>query len=242
MKLEKDERIDDLELNNLKIIQNKKWFCFGIDSVILSGFAKDIRKDSNILDLGAGNGILELLFSAKIQGSTITGIEVQEDVCNLAKKNIELNQLENRIKVENINIKDFVSNIKFDAVVTNPPYKEEGTGLKNETDTKVIARHEVLATLEDFIKIASNNLKDKCSMYMINRAERVADILELSRKYKLEPKELQFVHSKVKMPPVLVLIKATKNANKFLKVREPLYIYNEDGSYTDEILKIYGKV
>ena len=242
MDLGENERIDDLELNNLKIIQNKKWFCFGIDSVLLSGFAKDIRKGSNILDLGAGNGILELLFSAKIPGSKITGIEVQENVYNLAKRNIELNNLENRIKIENINIKDFICETKFDAVVTNPPYKESGTGLKNTLDTKIIARHEVLATLEDFMKIASINLKDKCSMYMVNRTERIADIIELARKYKLEPKEVQFVHSKVKEPPVLVLVKATKNANRFLKIREPLYIYNEDGSYTDEVLKIYGKL
>lgn len=241
MELKENERIDDLELNDLKIIQNKNWFCFGIDSVLLANFAKSIHRNSNILDLGAGNGILELLLSAKIEGAKLTGIEVQENVCNLAKRSVELNHLENTINMININIKDFKSDIKYDAVVTNPPYKANGTGLKNELDTKVIARHEVLATLEDFIKVASDNLKDKCSMYMVNRVERVADILELSRKYKLEPKELQFVHSKAKEAPVLVLVKATKNANKFLKVKEPLYIYNDDGSYTDEILKIYGK-
>lgn len=236
-----NERIDDLEINDLKIIQNKNWFCFGIDSVLLSDFAKEIHNSSRILDLGAGNGILELLLCAKIPDSRITGIEVQKDVCDMAMRSIKLNGLEDRIQILNINIKDFKTDELYDAVVTNPPYKENGTGLKNEENAKIIARHEVLANLEDFIKIASLSLKDKGTMYMVNRAERLADVLELSRKYRLEPKEIRFVHSKVNYAPVLILVKAVKNANKYLKVLKPLYIYNEDGSYTDEILQIYGK-
>lgn len=242
MELKKNERIDDLELNNLKIIQNKKWFCFGIDSVLLADFAKEIHKNSNILDLGAGNGILELLLSAKIEGIKITGIEVQKEVCNMAKRSIEMNNLADRIEMKNINIKDMDLKIKYDAVVTNPPYKENGTGLKSEEEEKLIAKHEILASLEDFIKVASNNLKDKGVMYMVNRAERLTDVLELSRKYKMEPKELRMVHSKTNLPPTLILVKMIKNANRFLKIREPLYIYEEDGSYTKEILKIYNKL
>ncbi len=241
MELNEDERIDDLEINNLKIIQNKNWFCFGIDSVLLSDFAKEIHKGSNILDLGAGNGILELLLSAKVEKSTITGIEIQEEVCNLVRRNVALNNLEDRIKIKNINVKDLEEDRKYDAVVTNPPYKENGTGLKNEKETKVIARHEILGNLEDFIKSGSNNLKDKGAMYMVNRPERLADVMEYSRKYRLEPKELRMVYSKVNSNPVLILIKMVKNANKYLKVREPLYIYNENGEYSEEILKIYGK-
>lgn len=241
MELKENERIDDLEINNLKIIQNKKWFCFGIDSVLLSDFAKDIHKSSSILDLGAGNGILELLLSAKIENSKITGIEVQKEVSELAKRNIELNNLTDRIEIRNINIKDLDENVKYDAVISNPPYKPNGEGLKNELETKIIARHEVLASLEDFIKKASKCLKDKGAMYMVNRAERLADIFECSRKYKLEPKELRMVHSKVGDAPTIVLIKLVKNANKYLKIREPLYIYEENGKYTKEILKIYGK-
>ena len=241
MELNEDERIDDLEINNLKIIQNKNWFCFGIDSVLLSDFAKEIHKGSNILDLGAGNGILELLLSAKVEKSTITGIEVQEEVCNMARRSINLNNLEDRVNIKNINIKELEEDVKYDAVVTNPPYNENGTGLKNDKETKIIARHEILGNLEDFIKSGSINLKDKGSMYMVNRPERIADIIEYARKYRLEPKELRMVYSKVNSNPVLILIKMVKNANKYLKVREPLYIYNENGEYSEEILKIYGK-
>lgn len=241
MEIRKDERIDDLEIKGLKIIQNKKWFCFGIDSVLLSDFAKDIHKGSEILDLGAGNGILELLISAKVENSKIIGIEVQEEVCEMARRSILLNKLQDRIEIKNANIRDLGKIKEYDAVVTNPPYKENGTGLQNEKEKKLIARHEILASLEDFIKTASINLKDKGSLYMVNRPERLADIFELSRKYKLEPKELKMVYSEVNSNPVLVLVKMTKNANKYLKVDRPLYIYKENGEYTEEILKIYNK-
>lgn len=241
MELNENERIDDLEIKNLKIIQNKDWFCFGIDSVLLSDFAKEIHKGSSILDLGAGNGILELLLYAKIENAKITGIEVQKDVCEMAIRSIKMNNLEDKITIKNINIKDIKEDKKFDAVVTNPPYKEEGRGLRNEKGTKLIARHEVLANLEDFIRIGCENLKDKGTMYMVNRPERLVDIMEFSRKYKMEPKELRMVYSKVNLKPVLILIKMVKNANKYLKVREPLYIYDENGDYTEEVLKIYGK-
>ena len=241
MELKVDERIDDLELNNLKIIQNKNWFCFGVDSVLLADFAKEIHEGSSILDLGSGNGILELLLSAKVKNSKIIGIEVQKEICKMAERSIKLNNLEDRIKLQNINIKEFKTLEKFDAVVTNPPYKKEGTGIKNESETKIISRHEVLANLEDFIRKASESLKDLGTMYMVNRPERLADIFEYSRKYKLEPKELRIVYSKPNSNPKLILIKAVKYANKYLKVREPLYIYNENGEYSDEILKIYGK-
>lgn len=241
MKLNDNERIDDLELNNLKIIQNKKLFCFGIDSVLLSDFAKDIRKGSSILDLGAGNGILELLLSAKIENSEITGIEVQKEVYELAKRNIEFNKLGKRVKLQNMNVKEIDGKIKYDAVVTNPPYKEENTGILNASNSKVISRHEVLGKLEDFIKCASISLKDKGTMYMVNRPERLVDMFEYSRKYKLEPKELKIVYSKANSNPTLVLVKFIKNANRYLKVGKPLYVYKENGEYTDEILEIYNK-
>ncbi len=241
MEIKENERIDDLEIKGLRIIQNKKWFCFGIDSILLSDFAKEIHSGSKILDLGAGNGILELLLAAKIENSKITGIEVQKEVCQMAKRSIKMNNLEDRIEIKNINIKELKETAIYDAVVTNPPYKKNETGLKNEIEEKLIARHEILANLEDFIKQASKSLKDKGSMYMVNKPERLIDIFEYSRKYKLEPKELRMVYSKVNSKPVLVLIKATKNANKYLKVMQPLYIYEENGEYTKEILKIYGK-
>lgn len=242
MELKENERIDDLQLNNLKIIQNKNWFCFGMDSVLLTGFASEIHKNSKILDLGTGNGVLALLLSAKIEGSKITGIEVQEKVADMAKRSVVLNNLENRIVIINLNVKDFKGQGLYDAVVTNPPYKEQGTGITNENNIKLISRHEIEGDLEDFIMTASKALKDKGSMYMVNRPERIIDIFENCRKYKLEPKEMQIVYSKINSKPSMVLIKATKYANKYLKVREPIYIYKDNGEYTDQVLKIYNKL
>ncbi len=242
MELKENERIDDLQLNNLKIIQNEKWFCFGIDSILLSAFASEIHKNSKILDMGTGTGILAILLSEKVENSKIVGIEVQKNVADMAKRSVELNKLENRVDIIQSNIKDLEYNMEFDAVVTNPPYKEKNTGIKNDNKVKLISRHEMEGNLEDFIKCASKALKDRGSMYMVNRPERIVDIFENCRKYKLEPKELQMVYSKINSKPTLILIKATKNANKYLKINEPLYIYKEDGSYTDEILKIYNKI
>ncbi len=242
MELKINERIDDLEINNLKIIQNKEWFCFGVDSVILTGFAKEIHRNSKILDLGSGNGVLSLLLSAKIENVKITGVEVQKEVAEMARRGIALNKLENKIEIINTNVKNFSTNIKYDAVVTNPPYKEKNTGATNENKIKLISRHEIEGKLEDFIYTASKALKDKGAMYMVNRPERIVDIFEYCRKYNLEPKEMRLVYSKTNSKPSLVLIKAVKYANRYLKVREPLYIYKENGEYSDEILKIYNKI
>lgn len=242
MELKEDERIDDLQLNNLKIIQNTKWFCFGIDSILLSGFAEEIHKNSKILDLGTGTGILAILLTEKVKNSKIVGIEVQSEVAEMAKRSVELNKLEERIEIVNSNVTDLNYNLEFDAVITNPPYKEKNTGLMNENDIKLISRHEIKANLEDFIKAASRALKDKGSLYMVNRPERLVDIFEYCRKYKLEPKELRFVYSKKNSKPVMILVKATKNANRYLKVDSPLYIYEENGNYTKEVLEIYNKI
>ena len=240
MEIKENERIDDLQLNNLKIIQNSKWFCFGIDSIILSNFAKEMHKNSKVLDLGTGNGILAILVSEKVENSKIIGIEVQEEVADMAKRSVELNNLEQKITIINSNIKEIKYNNEFDAVITNPPYKETNTGLMNENQVKLISRHEIKGTLEDFIRKSSEALKDRGSLYMVNRPERIIDIFEYCRKYKLEPKKLEMVYSKIGGKPNLILVKAVKNANKYLKVEKPLYIYKENGEYTDEILEIYN--
>ena len=244
IELKENERIDDLEYKGLKIIQNKNWFCFGIDSVILSGFAKEAKAGSKILDLGTGNGIIAILLSKKIENSKITGIEKQEEVAEMAKRSVKLNNLENQIEIINDDIKNIEKKIgkyNFDVVVTNPPYKEGKTGIINQNDKKMISRHETTANLEDFIRIASEQLKDLGTFYIINRPERLADILESLRKYRLEPKVVRFVHPNKGKAPNEVLIKAVKFGKKFLKVEKPLYIYNEDGKYTEEILEIYEK-
>lgn len=245
MELKENERIDNLELNNLKIIQNKNGFCFGMDSVLLSDFAKTIKSDAKVADLGTGTGILPILLSAKTKAQKIIGIEIQEEVANMANRSIELNNLQNKIEIicENIkNLKAIYETNSFDAIVTNPPYKTKGTGGINEVEAKLISRHEITADLEAFISISSYLLKDQANIYMVHRPERLVDILSLFRKYKLEPKELKLVQPSCDKAPNLVLIKATKNAKPFLKIDKPLYIYNSGGTYTEELLKIYNKI
>ena len=244
MDLKENERIDDLEFEDLKIIQNTKGFCFGIDSVLLSDFAKNIKKNSTIVDLGTGTGIISILLSKKTEAKKIYGIELQEEVCDMVSRSVLLNNLQDKIEIINKNIKNISDTLGInvcDVVVTNPPYKKYGTGLLNEDDSKIISRHEKECTLEDVIKQSFKILKDKGLFYMVHRPDRLVDIIYLMRKYKIEPKEIRIVYSNIKSKAVLVLIKGIKNAGEELKVLSPLYIYNEDGTYTDEVLKIYNK-
>lgn len=245
MELKENERIDDLELKGLKIIQNKDGFCFGMDSVLLSDFAKEIKKNSTILDMGTGTGILSILLSAKTQDTKITGVEIQQDVADMAQRSVQLNHLEERINIVCENIKELkkvYATGSFDAIVTNPPYKKKGTGGINGNETKLISRHEITANLEDFIQIASYLLKDKGNIYMVHRPERLVDIMTNLRKYKIEPKVVKFVYPNQAKEPNLILVKATKNAKPFLKVEKPVYIYDLQGNYTKDILEIYDKL
>ncbi len=245
IKLKENERIDDLELENLKIIQNSNGFCFGMDSVLLSDFAKEIKQGSNVIDLGTGTGILPILLSSKTKNTKITGIEIQKEVAEMANRSIMLNNLQDRIQIicEDIkNLKEVYKPCTFDSVVTNPPYKKSGTGGINIDEKKLISKHELTATLEDFISISQYLLKDKGSLYLVHRPERLADIITNLCKHKLEPKMLKFVQPNFQKEPNLILIKAVKNAKPHLKLCKPLYIYNEYGKYTDELLKIYNKI
>ncbi len=244
IELKENERIDDLEYKGLKIIQNKEGFCFGIDSVLLSDFAKNIKKDSVVVDIGTGTGIISILLSKKAEIKKIYGIEIQEEVADMAKRSVKLNDLQDKIQIINKNIKNIFEEIepnKIEAIVTNPPYMKLNTGAKNEEIKKLISRHEVECNLEDIIKISYKLLKSKGEFYMVHRAERIVDILYNLRKYKLEPKEIRFIHSKVGKEPNLVLIKAVKDAGEHLIIDSPLVVYNNDGTYTDEIFKIYNK-
>ena len=245
MNLKENERIDDLEYKGLKIIQNKNYFCFGMDSVLLSDFAKEIKDNSIVLDLGTGTGIISILLSAKTNLKKIYGIEIQEEVAEMANRSVILNDLQNKIEIVNKDIKKLEEIFKInsiDAIVTNPPYKEINRGIVNENSNKVISRHEVKANLEDFIKISFKLLKNYGEFYMVNRPERLADILEYMRKYKIEPKIIRFVYPKIDKEPNLILIKGVKNAKKFLKIEKPLIVYNENNEYTEEIYRIYNKV
>jgi len=244
MDLKENERIDDLEYKGLKIIQNTEGFCFGIDAVLLSDYAKEIKDNSTVLDLGTGTGILSILLAAKTNLRKIYGIELQKDVANMATKSVMLNELASRVVIVNEDIKDLYNEFEknsVDAIVTNPPYKKAKTGLINENTYKYISRHEITASLDDFIKVSSDLLKDKGMFFMVHRPERLAEIIYKLKTNKLEPKKIRFVYSKENQEPKLVLIKAVKNAKEFLKVEKPLIVYKENGEYTDEILKIYNK-
>ena len=244
IELKENERIDDLEYKNLKIIQDKDGFSFGIDSVLLSDFAKDIKKQAKVLDLGTGTGIISILLCGKTDLNKIIGIEIQKEVAEMASKSGKLNNLENKFEVINeniLNLKNIFENQSFDVIVTNPPYKKKNTGIINENEKKVISRHEITADLSDFIKISKDLLKDKGEFYMVHRPERLVDILSLMRENKIEPKILRFVFSKKDSEPKLILIKGIKNAKPFLKIENNLYIYDKKGNYTEEIFKIYNK-
>ncbi len=244
IELKKDERIDDLEYKNLKIIQNKNGFCFGIDAVLLSDFAKEIKKGSNVIDLGTGTGILGILLCKKTELNHITGVEIQEDVYDMAKRSVQLNNLQDKFLIINEDIKNLDRKLElqsFDAVVTNPPYKKNSTGLKNDNEYKIISRHEVKCNLEDIIRVSSKLLKNNGAFYMIHRPERIKDIVINLDKYKMQIKEIRFVHPNINKKPNMVLIKAVKGAREFLNVQEPLFVYKQDGTYTDEILRIYNK-
>lgn len=244
MELKENERIDDLEYKGFKLIQNKKGFCFGVDSVLLSDYAKRIKKNAKVVDIGTGTGIISILLCGKTSLEKIYGIEIQADVAEMAMRSAKLNHLEDRFEVINVNIKDVFSRLnkyEYDVVVTNPPYKKLDTGVKSTEKRQLISRHEVECTLEDIIESASKLLKDLGEFYMVHRAERIVDIMCLLRKYKLEPKNLRFVYSRAEDKPTLILIRAVKCAKEFLKIDKPLVIYREDGEYTDEILEIYDK-
>lgn len=245
IELKENERIDDLEYKGLKIIQDEEGFCFGIDSILLSDFAKGIKKGAKVLDLGTGTGIIPILLCGKTDLEKVIGVEIQEEVAKMAKRSSKLNNLEDKFEVINeniLNLKNIFKNQSFDVIVSNPPYKKKNTGVINENTKKIISRHEITANLEDFIKVAKDLLKDKGEFYMVHRPERLVDILSLMRQNKIEPKVLRMVFSSEKKEPKLVLIKGIKNAKSFLKVEKNLYIYDENGNYTNEILKIYNKI
>lgn len=236
------ERIDDLGVKGLKIFQNEDWFCFGIDAVLLANYAKNIKKDSHVLDLGTGTGIIPILLCGKTDLKKVVGVEIQEEVFKMTQKSIEYNKLESCFEIicDNIlNLENYYEKQSFDVVITNPPYKKIGTGITNDSKNKMIARHEVTATLEDFIRVATDMLKDKGEFYMVHHPERLVDICYYMRQYKLEPKEIRFVCSKQGEAPKLLLVKGVKNAKSFLKVLPDLCIYDRDGGYNQEIIDMY---
>lgn len=244
MDLYENERIDDLQRKlpdgtDLKIIQNKDWFCFGIDAVLLADFA-DVRKNNVVMDLGTGNGIIPLLLAAKTEASHIDGLEIQLDVAEMAKRSIKINNLSDKINIITENIAGYRSAVQYDVVVCNPPYKSADSGLTNPNEKLKIARHEVKCNLKEIVTTASKLLKPYGRFALIHRPERLVDIICNMREFNVEPKKIRYIQSYVGEAPVMVMVEGQKCAKPYIKTEPPLVIYNRDGMYTDEVLKIYN--
>ena len=228
-----NEKLDDLNLNGYKIIQDPNKFCFGMDSVLLCDFCIDKIKTSDlVIDLGCGNGIICILLAAKKNINKIIGLEIQKECVDLAKRNILFNDLKDKIKIIHGDIKKisrfrFLKN-KFDIVITNPPYLAyKKSSLINKNKSKAIARHEILCNLEDIILNACYLLKDKGKFFMIHRAQRMTDIFYIMRKYNLEPKKIKLIHKDINSAAQMFLIQGVKNAGCYLKIEKPIIIYDK---------------
>lgn len=237
------ERVDDLQ-NGLYVIQNPEKFCFGMDAVLLSGFA-DIRQNEKVLDMGTGTGIIPFLLKAKDKGSHLTGLEIQEECADMARRSVLYNHLEADIDIVCGDIKEaagIFGAASFHAVTSNPPYMIGQHGLQNPYMAKAIARHEILCTLEDVVSQSAAVLKDRGRFYMVHRPFRLAEIFQVLMKYKLEPKRMQLVYPYIDREPNMVLIEARKGGNSRITVERPLIVYEKPGVYTSDILEIYGRV
>lgn len=237
-----DEVTDDLQINGLRIIQKKQGFKFGIDAVLLSDFAK-ASKSKATLDLCTGSGIIPLLLSAKTDSQKICGLEIQKDICDMAKRSVELNSLQERVHITEGDLKnaaDLFGKASFDKITCNPPYMKVGSGVENNTKSKSISRHEILCSLEDVISASSDLLIPFGHLFMVHRPNRLTDILYYMRNYRIEPKRMRLVYPGVQKAANLLLIEGVKNGKSDLKLLPNLYVYDENGNYTDEIDKIYG--
>ncbi len=241
--LKADERIDDLQYKGLRLIQKTDGFRFGVDAVLLSHFAQ-VNKGGSVIDLGTGTGIIAVLLAAKKNPGKVVGLEIQPEIAGMAARSVELNGLGEKVSIVQGDIRDAAGMFgasSFDAVVTNPPYMTKGGGLLNPADSKAISRHELLCTLADVVSAAGKLLRPGGKFSMVHRPQRLADIICTMRENSIEPKLLRFVHPSPGKKPNLILICGTKNGNPELRVQEPLYVYDSQGSYSQEIDEIYNR-
>lgn len=237
-----NERVDDLHRKNYGIIQNPDKFCFGMDAVLLSGFTR-VEKDESALDLGTGNGIIPILLEAKTQGRHFTGLEIQKDMVDMARRSLVMNKQEDKITIVAGDIKEaskLFPKASFDLVTSNPPYMKYNGGIINGSRSKAVARHEILCGLEDLIRESSLLLKQMGRFYIIHRPHRLVEIINLLSKYKLEAKKIRFVHPYLGKQANMVLIESVKGGGANLVVEPPLIVYKEPNVYTDEIYEIYN--
>ena len=236
------EKVEDLGLKGYKIIQNKDGFCFGSDAVLLARFIK-LKKGARVLDMCTGTGIIPVLLWGICELSGIDAVEIVPEVSDMAKRTMELNSLQDKIRVHNEDLKNckkLFGAHSFDAVTCNPPYMNEGGGLVNPKDKLAIARHEICCSLDDVVRCAKEVLKPCGKLFMVHRADRLCDVITTFRKYKIEPKRMRLVYPFVDKEPNMVLIEGYKGGKSRLTIEKPLIVYKETGIYTDEILEIYG--
>ncbi len=240
--LKENERIDDLERNNLKIIQDTKRFCFGMDAVLLSGFAS-LKEGDKVLDMGTGTGIIPILLSAKTEASSFTALEIQPDSADMARRSVALNNLQDKIEIVEGDIKNASAIFKkasFDAVTCNPPYMIGQHGIANPSSALSVARHEIMCTFDDVASNAAALLKPGGKFFLVHRPFRLAEIIVTLTKYKLEPKRMKLVYPYIDKEPNMVLIEAVRGGKSRMTVEKPLIVYKEEGVYTDDIYDIYG--
>ena len=235
------ERLDDLQINGYKIIQHPDKFCFGMDAVLLSAFAY-VKEGEKAIDLGTGTGILPILLEAKNKGAHYTGLEIQPESVEMARRSVLYNNLQDKIDIIEGDIKEAGSifgKAVVEVVTSNPPYMTNHHGLKNPSDAKAIARHEILCSLDDVVRETSAVLKPRGRCYFVHRPSRIVEIFETMRKYKLEPKRMRLVYPYVDKAPNMVLIEGVRGGGQQLTVESPLVVYEAPGKYTNEILEIY---
>lgn len=237
--------INDLVyFNNIKIVQNKDYFNFSLDSVLLPYFVQINPSTKRIMDLCTGNAPIPMILSLKTDAE-IFGVELQKEIFDLAKQSIDLNKQFKNIKLINEDVKN-ISNLYetdyFDIITCNPPYfKKQENSIINNNKIKSIARHEIEINLEDIIKVSKKLLKNGGSLNLIHRTDRLIEIIYLMKLNNIEPKRIRFIYPKNGKESNLVLIDGRKNGSTGLKILPPLYVHNEDGSYTDEVLEMFGK-
>ena len=240
--LKEEERLDDLQVNGYEIIQHPGKFCFGMDAVLLSNFAR-VKKGECAIDLGTGTGIIPILLTAKTEGEKFVGLEIQEESADMARRSVAHNHLDDRVDIVNGDIKEASSIFgaaSFDVITTNPPYMIGQHGIANVSDAKAIARHEVLCTLDDILHESAKLLRPGGRFYMVHRPFRLAEILSKMVQEGIEPKRMRMVHPYVNKEPNMVLIEGKRGGNSRMTVEPPLIVYKEVGIYSDELLGEYG--
>ena len=242
IELKEGERLDDLHRNGFQIIQNKDKFCFGMDAVLLSGFAK-VKEGEKVLDIGTGTGIIPILLAAKTPGQHFTGLEIQPESADMARRSVALNHLEEKISIVEGDVREadqLFSAASFDVITSNPPYMTGSHGLVNPDMPKAIARHEICCTLEDLVSQTEKLLRPGGRFFMVHRPFRLAEIMTVLTAHHLEPKRMRLVYPFVDKEPNMVLLECIRGGKPRITVEKPLIVYKEPGVYQDEIYTIYG--